>query len=506
MADVDPFETDRVIEWVLRHDFRRVALQLPEYLLHAAPAAVKKLRQALPQQRIFVLGALAGASDGSGCVDEVGAAHYGADCVVHIGPSDQVRAGSLPVLFIYERAGIDLPTLEAESFPAVLKALQSKAEASNESSTSRRGVSLLLLCDVALQHELVGLVDVASKVLTPSGGALLVAEPCLEASLDEHIPAPLWSDPRYGPLFIATAWWAGLGALVSAAAAQVCDSICHRPFQVCGQQIRLCSAPGAAPEGLGTSSSSSAADLSLVVRRKLPAGCGIAYLGPAGSAFERRLLLRFGNAHEVWRIDPSGAEQPKQLSSQGLLLQRYRLVESVRGAGSVGLLLSMAAPHNARAIADRLEVLLSQAGRSVYRFVISQVSAEMLGNFPEVECFVSLASAEHFPFDTKDIPFPIASPYEVEVALGVRPWTGEYLIDLEELLSNPPLSGPSIDAFQVQTLGASGKIMHFSSAPQGGFSSDHKPVQEVDVGAAAPAIVQPGQHGVAASYSLLAGT
>ena len=49
------------------------------------------------QVRFFILG---DSSFGGGGVDEVGALHYGADCIVRFGHADQQRGGSLPVLFV----------------------------------------------------------------------------------------------------------------------------------------------------------------------------------------------------------------------------------------------------------------------------------------------------------------------------------------------------------------------------------------------------------------------
>jgi len=135
--------------------------------------------------------------------------------------------------------------------------------------------------------------------------------------------------------------------------------------------------------------------------------------------------------------------------------------------------------------------------------------SEKLGNFPDIECFVSLASPDHFPFDTRDFHVPIVSPYELEVALGVREWTGGYITDLEELLSAPlPLRMPTQEDGVVQTLGAGARLRHFnvggSDRPQTGQG-----VKDVFGGlpdaaggpSIAPALATPGLHGVAGRYA-----
>eukprot|EP00971_Amphidinium_carterae_P278092 5520165-Amphidinium_carterae.1 len=116
-----------------------------------------------------------------------------------------VQSGSLPVLFVFGHAPVDLRALEsdcggsqADSFPAVLEGLREVHTA----ATLRQSV-VLLICDVALQHELSGMVEMAEKVaivvvtafltgaasrelrslqkvFTPAGVQIMVAEPCME--------------------------------------------------------------------------------------------------------------------------------------------------------------------------------------------------------------------------------------------------------------------------------------------------------------------------------------
>jgi len=223
------------------------------------------------------------------------------------------------------------------------------------------------------------------------------------------------------------------------------------------------------------------------------------------------LLLRHGNARPIWRLDPFGGDATR-LTSQALLLQRYRYVELAKAAGAFGLLLCSTGAVVGQAVAERLETLMRRAGRQVYRFLIGKITAEKLGNFPGVECFVSLASPEHFPFGVRDLPVPVCSPYEIEVALGAREWTGEYVTDLEELLRSPAPAGPaSAGALDVQVLGAGARVRHFAPESARGAEAAARPRGwragppngRAELGAArqAPAMVTPGLHGVASSYA-----
>ena len=90
--------TQKITDWVTKHGFERVALQFPDALLADAPEILQKVCLALKERRVFILG---DSSSGGGGVDEVGALHYGADCIIRFGHAEQQRGGELPVLFVF---------------------------------------------------------------------------------------------------------------------------------------------------------------------------------------------------------------------------------------------------------------------------------------------------------------------------------------------------------------------------------------------------------------------
>ncbi|CAE8605519.1 unnamed protein product, partial [Polarella glacialis] len=108
---------------------------------------------------------------------------------------------------------------------------------------------------------------------------ILVAHPRLEAAAGEDTPAR-WRDWRWGTLGLGAGWWAPLGPLTLAAAAQ------SEPLRVCSRDVRIASVcPGDSR-----------------VPCHLPRNCGIVYVGPsAESPLERRLLLRHGQSRAIWR-------------------------------------------------------------------------------------------------------------------------------------------------------------------------------------------------------------
>lgn len=94
MSFEDDYEIASVAAWSVRRGLTRVALQFPPSLLAASPRVVRALEaRACGAARFFVLGDTAFAPC---CVDEVGAAHYGADGVARWGPSCLTSARTLP--------------------------------------------------------------------------------------------------------------------------------------------------------------------------------------------------------------------------------------------------------------------------------------------------------------------------------------------------------------------------------------------------------------------------
>eukprot|EP00811_Abedinium_folium_P006444 NODE_15938_length_1021_cov_2.602908.p1 GENE.NODE_15938_length_1021_cov_2.602908~~NODE_15938_length_1021_cov_2.602908.p1 ORF type:complete len:206 (+),score=66.60 NODE_15938_length_1021_cov_2.602908:170-787(+) len=201
--------------------------------------------------------------------------------------------------------------------------------------------------------------------------------------------------------------------------------------------------------------------------------------------------MRYTESHPVWRALPNDGAPVivERLSAFSRLMRRYAIVQKAQGAKTIGLLIGTTSVGHGRAVADRLEAMAVRAGRRVYRFVVGQLTPEKLGNFPGIELFVSLASPEHFPFDAREFYVPIASPFELEVALGAREWSPGYIVDLDELLSSLPAAVPCVqEAAAVPALRLRGAGF---GAGDGGASAAPTP----------PAPVTAGLDGVAGNYT-----
>ncbi|XP_055346647.1 2-(3-amino-3-carboxypropyl)histidine synthase subunit 2-like [Paramacrobiotus metropolitanus] len=85
-------------EWIAAHDYKRIALQFPDRLLHDAAAVYQKLELFCSGRRFFILGDTTYCSC---CVDEIAAEHANCDSVIHFGPSCLSPSSRLPVALVF---------------------------------------------------------------------------------------------------------------------------------------------------------------------------------------------------------------------------------------------------------------------------------------------------------------------------------------------------------------------------------------------------------------------
>ncbi|KAK9060958.1 hypothetical protein SSX86_019854 [Deinandra increscens subsp. villosa] len=105
------YEVSRVAAFIRSHDFKRVALQFPDELLKDSTEVVRVLRKELQLccegGNNIGLYVMADTTYGSCCVDEVGASHINADCVIHYGHTCLSPTSKLPAFFVFGKAPIN---------------------------------------------------------------------------------------------------------------------------------------------------------------------------------------------------------------------------------------------------------------------------------------------------------------------------------------------------------------------------------------------------------------
>ncbi|THH05897.1 hypothetical protein EW145_g4460 [Phellinidium pouzarii] len=100
------YEIDRTVRLIEEGNYKRIALQFPDELLHDSVPVYQALQPRLgPERDAYVL---ADTSYGSCCVDEVAASHVEADALVHYGHACLSQTSRLPVIYVFGRKELDI--------------------------------------------------------------------------------------------------------------------------------------------------------------------------------------------------------------------------------------------------------------------------------------------------------------------------------------------------------------------------------------------------------------
>ncbi|KAG7566427.1 Diphthamide synthesis DPH1/DPH2 [Arabidopsis suecica] len=104
------FEINCTVEFIISKSFTRIALQFPDELLKDSTKVVSALKSKTRlltdrEVRFFVM---ADTTYGSCCIDEVGALHIDAECVVHYGQTCLSPTSVLPAFFVFGKASINV--------------------------------------------------------------------------------------------------------------------------------------------------------------------------------------------------------------------------------------------------------------------------------------------------------------------------------------------------------------------------------------------------------------
>jgi len=160
----------------------------------------------------------------------------------------------------------------------------------------------------------------------------------------------------------------------------------------------------------------------------------VLYIGEE-SMFLTNLMLTLKDC-TFYLYDPKMKTCQKQNHSiNRLLMKRFYLVERIKDAQIVGILVATLSVSRYLEMVNRLKVLLNHAGKKYYVFSVGKINVAKLSNFPDVDVFVLVSCPESVIFDSSEYYHPIVTPYEVELACDQdREWTGKVVLDFSSLL------------------------------------------------------------------------
>lgn len=445
----DAYELDATAAWVRAGGHARVALQMPDELLHDAVAVAAALTRrcnegasvdvdACGGVRFFVL---ADTTFGSCCVDEVAAAHHRADAIVHFGRACMSPVARLPARFVFHKVPLDVPACAAAIRDHAASIAATDASRDQEYKTD----ALIVLVDQEHAHEAAklrqSLLESTRDAPAPAATPIVVAEPLPVEALPRE-------RSRAGTAFMdgpasTSCCGGGCGSTACACGADACGE-CAPPL-----------APSLAPAGsaaASTSTSSAAAaefpggERVAGQRFVLPPGvvdrerCAFVWVGGGESpALTQALATLHGRCRGVAQVDPATSALSAEATGSaqvGRVVKRRRfLIEKAREARVVGIVAGTLGVAGYLTAIARLRELIARSGRKSYTVVAGKPNPQKLANFPEIEAFVLVACEQAALIDGRDYLQPVITPWEAEVAFTHGSvWDGEVRLNFEHLL------------------------------------------------------------------------
>lgn len=389
------YDTARVAEFICLKGFRRVALQFPDELLKHSTKIVAAL-----QKRIRALGELnrdtkevklyvmADTTYGNCCVDEVGAAHANADCVIHYGHTCLSPTSTLPAFFVFGKASINVPSCVEKLCGHALK---------NEKP-------VLVLYGLEYAHAIPEIKEVAIKESSRLNSPSSKLEFCY-ADVINSVTSPS-EDFRY----VNGKEEAGDCAIGNESHSKEMDAT----YAIGGLSW------------------------SLTKGHKMEDYL-LFYIGSENSAFAN-VLLTF-NSCELVRYDATKDWMVNDFSSQNRILKRrYFLVEKAKDASIVGILVGTLGVAGYLHMIHQMKELITKAGKKAYTFVMGRPNPAKLANFPECDVFIYVSCAQTALLDSKEFLAPIITPFEAMLAFNRgSQWTGAYMTEFRDLLGSTPV-------------------------------------------------------------------
>nr|XP_043615219.1 2-(3-amino-3-carboxypropyl)histidine synthase subunit 2 [Erigeron canadensis] len=376
------YEISRVAEYILEHNFKRVALQFPDELLKDSTGVVSLLRKELLSNDVKDIGlyVMADTTYGSCCVDEVGASHINADCVIHYGHTCLSATSKLPAFFVFGKASIN--------------ASNCAKHLCNYALSSTKPV--VVLFGLEYGHAIQDVIE--ASMIEKSLSGLKFESELLFANVMSQFMIPSTSFETNG----------------SGTDDGDCGDTPRRAYRIGG----LC---WSLEEGRNME------DYSLF------------WIGPDNSAFAN-CVLTF-NGCEIVRYDATENVLLTDTSQQRRILKRrYFLVEKAKDAGIVGILVGTLGVAGYLSMIHQIKEMVTKAGKKAYTLVMGRPNPSKLANFAECDVFIYISCAQTALWDSKDFLAPVITPFEAILAFNRgSEWTGKYVMEFQDLVAPTPI-------------------------------------------------------------------
>ncbi|GAB2300274.1 hypothetical protein Dimus_034309 [Dionaea muscipula] len=390
------YEIDGTANFIYTRNFTRVALQFPDELLKDATKVVRVIREKLRKIResggrgddgrtaevgLYVM---ADTTYGNCCVDEVGAAHVHADCVVHYGHTCLSPTSTIPAFFVFGKSPINVSNCATKICEFAFT----------------NGKPILVLFGLEYTY---AIEDIKKTLVVETSKSW-------SSKTDLNI---VWADASC--------------SLIN----PVKDCVnSDGNLRVTGKYTNeTCNAEAGTTYAIGGLS------WSLPVGHKLEDFL-LFWIGADNAAFTN-VVLRF-NTCQIIRYDAAKNYIGTDLSQQRRILKRrYFLVEKAKDANMVGVLVGTLGVAGYLHMIHQMKELITKAGKKVYTLVMGRPNPAKLANFPECDVFVYVSCEQTTLLDSKEFLAPVITPFEAMLAFSSgSQWTGAYTMEFRDLIGS----------------------------------------------------------------------
>lgn len=389
------YEIARTASFILSRNFTRVALQFPDELLKDSTRVVRALRDKLRSSEDSVsdkdigLYVMADTTYGSCCVDEVGASHINADCVIHYGHTCLSSTSTLPALFVLGKAPIGVSDCAENLYNYVLTS----------------GKPVMVLFGLEYAHAIPDIkVAVSDIEFSRSNGSTSRLDLYFGDVTCSVMDPSENSKTSNGNMELDDGFTANQGS----------GNLIGTRYSIGGLSWVL-------PEGH-------------YIQEYL-----LYWVGADNAAFAN-VVLTF-NACEIVRYDAAENVLVTDVSLQRRILKRrYYLVEKAKDANIIGILVGTLGVAGYLHMIYQMKELITRAGKKAYTLVMGRPNPAKLANFPECDVFIYVSCPQTALLDSKEFFAPVITPFEAMLAFtrGSQ-WTGAYVMEFQNLMTSFPV-------------------------------------------------------------------
>ncbi|XP_049947360.1 2-(3-amino-3-carboxypropyl)histidine synthase subunit 2 [Schistocerca serialis cubense] len=174
----------------------------------------------------------------------------------------------------------------------------------------------------------------------------------------------------------------------------------------------------------------------------------VVFLGKNERTFQN-IVLELSGA-KVFIFDPFDANvlRAHNVSNNKFLMKRMFLIEKVKDARIIGILVGTLGISKYLTAIDRIKNIAKERGKKCYIVVVGKPNVPKLANFPEIDVFVLLACPEN-SFTNERFFKPLVTAYDFELACNPnRPWSNIYLTNFQDFLCDDSDMNTSVDWLQ----------------------------------------------------------